>query len=281
MKIFSLLILLTLTVSFIFVRSLYEIRKFSLGARYNSMRLLSMNSPPKKSKFDRAIDDFMGKRYGKGEAWYGKRMSDLSDDEYDEMVGEKNTRQPLEDIELKENSILIVGSLESVGQFIAFELGGKGFNIRVVSENRKDAISLFGLPGNNVDIIELDPNSDEKQFARCIQDVQAVIFCGNFEPAISLFLKKSKEYCIVASKLLDFVRKANQAKVGDTKKVIYLSRECQPSGSKINRGLLESFGCADATYYQDFRSLHKDMEQLVRRSGIDYCIVRAPAQVLV
>ena len=36
----------------------------------------------KSSKVNRIIDDFVGKRYGAGEAWYGKRKSDLSEDEF-------------------------------------------------------------------------------------------------------------------------------------------------------------------------------------------------------
>ena len=37
----------------------------------------------KSTKFDRAIDDFIGKRYGAGEAFYGKRMSDLDEETYE------------------------------------------------------------------------------------------------------------------------------------------------------------------------------------------------------
>ena len=39
----------------------------------------------KSTKFDRVIEDFIGKRYGAGEAFYGKRLSDLDDDTYQEM----------------------------------------------------------------------------------------------------------------------------------------------------------------------------------------------------
>ena len=45
----------------------------------------NQNEPEKKksTKFDRVIDDFIGKRYGAGEAFYGKRMSDLDEDTYE------------------------------------------------------------------------------------------------------------------------------------------------------------------------------------------------------
>lgn len=45
----------------------------------------NQDEPEKKksTKFDRVIDDFIGKRYGAGEAFYGKRMSDLDEETYE------------------------------------------------------------------------------------------------------------------------------------------------------------------------------------------------------
>jgi len=106
------------------------------------VKLMSMMSspPPKKSKFDRAVDDFVSKRYGQGEAWYGKRTSDLSDEDYDKLYSSQNPKIEEEEKPLKENAILIVGSLESFGQFVSFELATKGFNIRIVSPDKKKAV---------------------------------------------------------------------------------------------------------------------------------------------
>jgi hypothetical protein len=43
--------------------------------------------PKKSTKLDRVISDFIGKRYGAGEAFYGKRVSDLDEDTYLELRG--------------------------------------------------------------------------------------------------------------------------------------------------------------------------------------------------
>jgi hypothetical protein len=79
--------------------------------------------PPKKSKFDRVVDDFIGKRYGAGETFYGQRTSEMSDEEYinkyEAVDEEDNVERPL-----RENAILLLGSLEAMGQWIAFELAG-------------------------------------------------------------------------------------------------------------------------------------------------------------
>ena len=78
---------------------------------------------PKKSKFDRVVDDFIGKRYGAGETFYGQRISQLTDEEYinqyEAVDEEEKVERPL-----RENAILLVGSLEAMGQWVAFELAG-------------------------------------------------------------------------------------------------------------------------------------------------------------
>ena len=80
------------------------------------------------------IDDFVGKRYGAGEAWYGKKKSDLSDDEVIEIENKQMPRKEVSDDELKTNAVLIVGdvkSLGAIGDWVGFDLAAKGFNIRV------------------------------------------------------------------------------------------------------------------------------------------------------
>jgi hypothetical protein len=121
----------------------------------------------KSTKVDRIIDDFMGKRYGNGEFFYGKRTSDLSEEEFVEKTG--GSKIPDDDGPLRENAILIVGGIETMAQWIAFDLAEKGFTIRIACEDRKNAIEWFGLPGNNVDIISLTSSSTDEKFARAVQ----------------------------------------------------------------------------------------------------------------
>ena len=78
---------------------------------------------PKKSKMDRVIDDFIGKRFGAGDYFYGERVSQLTDEEYMEQY-EAVDEEELVERPLKDNAILLVGSLEAMGQWVAFELAG-------------------------------------------------------------------------------------------------------------------------------------------------------------
>ena len=81
---------------------------------------------PKKSKFDRVVDDFIGKRFGAGDYFYGERISQLTDEEYMNQYEAVDEEETLER-PLKDNAILLVGSLEAMGQWVAFELAGKCF----------------------------------------------------------------------------------------------------------------------------------------------------------
>ena len=129
----------------------------------------SRRQPKKSTKIDRIIDDFVGKRYGNGEFFYGKRTSDMSEEDYQELKSRTDPQLPDEDSPMAENAVLIVGGLDHVGQWVAFDLAEKGFKIRVTGENFKDAVKIFGLPGFNVDIIVLTPSSSEERFARAIE----------------------------------------------------------------------------------------------------------------
>jgi len=44
------------------------------------MNEINKPSAVSRSRFQRSIDDFVGKRYGAGEAFYGRRTSDMSDE---------------------------------------------------------------------------------------------------------------------------------------------------------------------------------------------------------
>ena len=52
------------------------------------------------------------------------------------------------------------------------------------------AIDQFGLPGINIDMIELTDRSPDKKYARAVQESQAIVFCDCLDPTPSLFLNK-------------------------------------------------------------------------------------------
>lgn len=83
---------------------------------------------PKKSKLDRVVDDFIGKRFGAGDFFYGERVSQLTDEEYIEQY-EAVDEEELVERPLKDNAILLIGSLEAIGQWVAFELAGIVFQL--------------------------------------------------------------------------------------------------------------------------------------------------------
>ena len=250
----------------------------------------------KNTKFDRVVDDFLGKRYGAGEAFYGKRTSSLSEDEYQAMRGDVpvNKEKELLNREFKDNAVLIVHGItgsSAPGQWIAFELAEKGFNVRVVCDNLKKAVEVFGY--DNVDLIQLGADSTERDYAKAIQGTQAMIICSNFEPAADLGpfnllplpggggLKKCEEETIVAQKLLDVSSRARKGGIGQVKKVVYLSRVISTDKKKagsVLQGLWDS--SAENQIFNDFRSLHVELESSVRKAGIEYVIVRAPSRVL-
>lgn len=55
------------------------------------------------------------------------------------------------------------------------------------------AIDQFGLPGINIDMIELTDRSPDKKYARAVQESQAIVFCDCLDPTPSLFLNKVME----------------------------------------------------------------------------------------
>jgi hypothetical protein len=60
-------------------------------SKYSSILKMSSNDNNNKkiksTKFDRVIDDFMSKKYGSGQYFYGPRTSGLSEEEYAELRG--------------------------------------------------------------------------------------------------------------------------------------------------------------------------------------------------
>jgi len=287
-----------------------------LFMQYSQSFRLSVSSPatmpkalhmakekPKSSKFDRIIDDFVGKRYGAGEAWYGTKRSEMSDDEVIEMENKRRPKLEVKDEDLKKNSILIVGdtdSLDAIGDWIAFDMTAKGFNIRVSSPDLTKTVDLFGLPGNNVDILPLTPTSDDESYKKILRDVQALILVGNFNP--KLFGGSSNdEYVAVAKRLLSIAKKLNGKEAGeekiDIKKVALVSRyltsdlsseaktSASPSLLQSVTAFVDSFVDEEPLpsslgVFDSFREKHREMEDIVRSCGIEYCVIRAPQRVV-
>jgi hypothetical protein len=236
----------------------------------------------KSTKFDRVVSDFVGKRYGAGAAFYGARASDLSEAEYAEMTGvNKGEVIPDEEKILKDNAILIFGSLNQIGQWVAFELNEKGFQIRVACSDKQEAIKIFGL--NNVDIVELKKGASEQQYARAIQGVQAVVFCQNFQPKIDFLNGVGKAETDTALSLLDIAVRAKEAGVSSVKKIVVVSRTIPNKviQSKEGDNLLNAIinGQSDNKIYSQFREMHSSFETLVRKAGFEYTVVRAPPVV--
>lgn len=67
-------------------------------------RAQSVNKKKVLSKGDRILDDFMGKRMGKGTAFYGESLSKLSDEEYLERTRDAQERRNNENPSLRSNS---------------------------------------------------------------------------------------------------------------------------------------------------------------------------------
>lgn len=256
--------------------------------------------PVKSTKFDRVLDDFIGKKYGAGEKWYGEKTSKLSEDEYAALRGLDITvsqEQKESDIPLKENAILLYGDIDgptAPGQWIAFDLAEKGFNVRVVCENRKQAIKAFGPIGKNVDYVYLTSSSTDRDYSRAIQNVQAIVLCHSFEPSADLGLinwipglipKFSADEMLVAYNIVKYTTMANVAQVGGIRKIVSISRFINEDDSvdDDNKSSLLSALVSNNNVKYDvfklFRSRHQDLENAIKKSGIDYVIVRAPPVV--
>lgn len=272
--------------------------KESSGHSFSSFRL----NAKKSSKFDRILDDFIGKKFGAGEAFYGKRTSTLSDEEYAELTKDEKSKEEVaaeyENQPLKNNAILLVGEPEAdVIQWIALELLEKGFNVRLAVQDQKRAIQELGQPGFNVDMVKLSTDSKFERYARAIQDVQAIIFCSNYYPFDSLLGSKSQKNFEIAEKIINLATKAKEAKVGSVQKIVHLSRYLPNLTSKKSNNPIDFLGEAgalvfnalwegsetlrsDGYFFDKFRNSHKEFEQVIKKSTFDYVIVRAPASVL-
>lgn len=256
----------------------------------NSEEDRTPKSKKRRSKFDRIVDDFVQKKYGAGEAFYGRRTADMSDEEFDKTNKIVTVvEDELENAPLKGNAILLVGDPETdITQWIVFELLEKGFSVRIACSSLKSGVKAFGKPGNNVDFCLINPSSSEKSIARCIESVQAIIITSNFLPTLKPFSngqQKLTEGFLTAKRVLDLATQAQQANVGDVAKIVYLSRYVAPDtyDNVPEASVLDTFSAyffaqseISVLKFRDFCEKHFDFENIVRNTGFDYAIVRAP-----
>ena len=238
----------------------------------------------KNTGFERGLSDFIGKRYGAGEAFYGKRLSDQTEEEYQQAQSENN--KPLWDDEapLRRNAILVVGGATSVGQWVVFDLVEKGFAVRVATVDRKEAINVFGLPGLNVDVLPPLSSSDEAGLEKALSGAQAVVLCCAFDCSSS----RARDEAALAARLLQGIEERRAAGRGelDVRKIVCLSRVvprewglAEAGGSGVLGGLsraLRAITGGSNSGSPEAQALHAGLEARVRDSGLDYVVVRAP-----
>ena len=138
-----------------------------------------------------------------------------------------------------------------------------------------------------MDILEVQGGSSDELFAKAVKGVQGIIFCDNFRPALG----NTENKMSIARRLVNMCEKAAAAKVSTVKKVVFMSRYIPSlAGGSSNNNILhflvgsllsdEGAG-ADLSIFNNFRSLHRDFEEEVRRleRSCEYVIVRAPSVV--
>lgn len=275
-------------------------------------RRKSRQGPKKPSKFDRIIDDFVGKRFGAGEAFYGKRTSALSDEEYDDFLQDSRRKLPgggfdgdnYDSMALKDNAILLVGDAKraEIMRWIAFELLEKDFSVRIATSDYRGAVDTFGRPGFNVDIVTIGAGSSEADYQRCLSGVQAVVLLSGFMPPLAPWDfggdRRVEEEFVVAKRMIGTATKMEGDLDQDTEKdgiakLVFLSRyyqrsdlsssalaEVQQGGSVLeylsNVLFFPSTISVDTTSFDPFRHKHRDFEAVVRSSGFDHLIVQCP-----
>lgn len=239
----------------------------------------------KSTKFERGLNDFIGKRYGAGESFYGRRQSRLSEEEYQE--ARAAIEKPLfdENAEFRKNAVLVVGGEQDIAQWVVFDLVEKGFAVRVASLDRKSSIAVYGLPGVNVDLIELKATAAEyreSDYFRAIDDAQAVVLCAAFSSSDG----KGSEEAAMAKLLLKAVEKKRAAGgKQDVQKIVSISRFVPKTWAGAEGSALSSLvgklfggggGGRGGGLGATGQALHASLEASVRASGLDYVVVRAP-----
>lgn len=206
-------------------------------------RLKQKLAKSKSTKGDRVLDDFLGKKMGKGYVFYGAPTANLDDDEVAEM-SRLGAEEALAEAPLKPNAILVLGATGATGQWVVLKLLDKGFNLRLFSRDLGRAEQAFGPDGANGDIFLGDAAAEEDLAlaAAGAQAVVAVALGGRGFFGRPTFGQKEAE---------GVARLVSACRATGTVKKIVLMSETGASGARA------------------------EAEKALQNSGIDYSIVRA------
>eukprot|EP00638_Chattonella_subsalsa_P008087 CAMPEP_0117755738 /NCGR_PEP_ID=MMETSP0947-20121206/13631_1 /TAXON_ID=44440 /ORGANISM="Chattonella subsalsa, Strain CCMP2191" /LENGTH=348 /DNA_ID=CAMNT_0005575131 /DNA_START=254 /DNA_END=1300 /DNA_ORIENTATION=- len=221
-------------------------------------RLKKKMARNKSTQGDRVLDDFIGKRMGKGYVFYGERTAEIDDETFN-TLNEPTAEMALAEMPLKPNAILVVGATGETGQWVVLDLLSKGFNIRIFSRDLDKTEKIFGPDGTNSDIFLGDvKNLEDLELAA--EGAQAVIYCAGSRAIVG----------------------GNSFQQVDCDGVKNLVEACKKSGSVKKIVLLSSIGASDPSQMGFLEKLagsplkwKSEGEAAVRESGIDYTIVRA------
>lgn len=262
----------------------------SISSRSRDLALFSENGGEsekagkrKSTKFDRVLDDFVGKRYGAGEAFYGKRKSELSEDEFQILRRERSPKQDEVEIVLKPNAILICGGLDDINQWVVFDLIEKGFDIRIATSDMKKAVAMFGLAGNNVDIVEIkDPNEAiDEDYEYLINKAQAVIISDSFSR--NAFGNNISEENLLVGKLVKYLIDGKKSS-GDIKKIVLVSHAWGISDRNLGKKFIEvvqsPFTGMNGGPNSNCATFHERLENVIRESDYEYVIIQAPSKIM-
>lgn len=259
------------------------------------------DSKPKSTKFSRMLDDFVGKKYGAGEAFYGKRTSDLSEDQYREYLRKTFPTRYIadDDIELKSNAILVIGDPQvELTQWIILELTDKGFKVRLICEDKKEATKVFGKHGYNIDIVTVDQDTLNSDIDKYVNSIQAVLVTTNFLPTFNILKwtkleQMTKDKFLWTKRILDRAKFVHELGNASIMKIVFLSRYIpgyNSNSSKSRSNILEVLGGAleyspsdinlTNQLFDAFRQCHLDFESYIKSLRLEYVIMRAPPMVL-
>jgi hypothetical protein len=204
----DMLVLALVCTAIIYAGALYSYLPKKLGR-------LAGNTQRKARKFDKILDDFMGKKFGAGEFFYGERSSALG----------KNASQTADrNAVLTPNAVLVVGSPDCAWiQWTIIELIEKGFTVRLLCASAFAAYQATSLPGISFDVVEARTEGSDGEIALAVQNVQAIIF-GSMNKDIMLRIPFFKGPPI-RERVLEIVMQAVSAKVLDVKKIVLLTIE--------------------------------------------------------
>lgn len=239
-----------------------EKRRIERASKTDSARKLSKNQ--------RMLDDFLGKRMGQGNIFYGESLADMDDDRYAKKVedqGKSNKDERLEIRPLRENPVLVVGATGGTGQWVVTDLLSKGFSVRALVRSLEKAEDLFGWDGANLDVFEGDVR-DLEALREATRGALAVIYCASSREVLG---GNSPEQ-VDGLGVENAVRAARESGAGpgappSVRKFILLS--------SVGASRPEEAGFLGKLLGDPLRAKARG-ESAVRRGGLEsYCIVRA------